>query len=102
MGDNKMNDKQMGGKVGGYTPGPWRVGDAGVTVFGPPNGNPAPKRIADMAKTPEYKANARLIAAAPELLEALEALLADKYLADPINADRMAQARAALANARGI
>lgn len=31
------------------------------------------------------------------LRDALEGLLADKYLADPINADRMAPARAALA-----
>jgi len=61
-----------------FTPGPWRVGDAGCTVFGPPNGNPAPKRIADMAKTPEYKANARIIAAAPSLVEALEACITDE------------------------
>jgi len=46
-------------------------------------------------------ANARLIAAAPELLAALEALCEDKYLADPINADRMRAARAAIAKARG-
>lgn len=36
-----------------------------------------------------------------ELLEALQELLADKYLADPINADRMAKARAAIAKAKG-
>jgi hypothetical protein len=36
-----------------------------------------------------------------ELLDALEELLADKYLADPINADRMAHARAAVARAKG-
>jgi hypothetical protein len=46
-------------------------------------------------------ANARLIAAAPDLLAALEDLLGDKYLADPINADRMAEARAAIAKATG-
>jgi hypothetical protein len=27
--------------------GPWRVGNAGRTVFGPPNGNPSPQTIAD-------------------------------------------------------
>jgi hypothetical protein len=46
---------------------------------------------------------ARLIAAAPELLAALKELLADKYLAAPINADRMAKTRAAIAKAeRGV
>lgn len=41
-------------------------------------------------------------AAVPSMLEALEGLLADKYLADQINAGRMAQARAAIALAKGI
>ena len=49
----------------------------------------------------QVRANARLIAAAPELLAALEELCADKYLSDPINADRMANARAAIAKAKG-
>jgi hypothetical protein len=33
------------------------------------------------------------------MLAALKELLADKYLADPINADRMARTRAAIAKA---
>lgn len=37
-----------------HTPAPWRIGDAGRTVFGPPNGQPAPQ-----------------IVAAPDLLSAL-------------------------------
>ncbi len=45
--------------------------------------------------------NANLIATAPEMLAALKELLADKYLADPINADRMARTRAAIAKAEG-
>jgi len=29
-----------------HTPTPWRIGDAGRTVFGPPNGNPSPETVA--------------------------------------------------------
>lgn len=61
-----------------YTPGPWRVGDAGATVFGPPNGSPSPATIARvsfaMIPSEEMVANARLIAAAPDLLDALQDL----------------------------
>jgi hypothetical protein len=51
-----------------HTEGKWRIGDAGMTVFGPPNGDPSPETVAFCKK----RANARLIAAAPEMLEALE------------------------------
>lgn len=67
-----------------HTPGPWRVGDAGMTVFGPkqPDGS-LPKRIAEVGNprailtSDNTKANARLIAAAPELLEALRECITD-------------------------
>jgi hypothetical protein len=49
----------------------------------------------------EKDAALRLMAAAPDLLAALQELLADKYLSDPINRDRMANARAAIARATG-
>jgi hypothetical protein len=51
-----------------HTPGPWRVGDARRTVFGPPNGNPSPETIADIRKP----CNAALIAAAPRMYDALK------------------------------
>lgn len=64
-----------------HTPGPWRIGDAGQTVFGPKSDQPSPITIATLpgetprVATSERKANACLIAAAPELLEALQRLL---------------------------
>jgi len=54
--------------MSGYTPGTWRVGDAGHTVFGPPNGTISPETIATVRKP----TNARLIAAAPQMAEALQ------------------------------
>lgn len=53
-----------------HTPGPWRIGDRGQTVFGPPNGNPVPEIIASVNR----RGNAHLLAAAPELLEASKAV----------------------------
>ena len=50
-----------------HTPGPWRIGDAMNTIFGPPTGAPSPETVAHVAPTPNRRANARLIAAAPEL-----------------------------------
>jgi hypothetical protein len=61
---------------GQHTPGSWRTGDMFHTVFGPPNGSPSPEVIATLGKH-NVKANARLIAAAPELLEELERIAAD-------------------------
>jgi hypothetical protein len=62
-----------------WTPGPWRIGDAGTTIFGPPNGTPFPKTIASITNNPfpskSQRANARLIAAAPCLLEACKVAL---------------------------
>lgn len=53
-----------------YSPGPWRVGDAGHTVFGPPNGQPSPETIA----TVRDRANAQVVAAAPEYEKALQVI----------------------------
>ena len=49
----------------------------------------------------EDGANARLIAAAADMLAALQELLADSYLGNPINGDRMRAAREAVAKAGG-
>lgn len=57
---------------GTHTPGPWRVGDAGHTVFGPPNGQPSPETIASGIK----RSNASLIAQAPAMYAALQAIVA--------------------------
>lgn len=102
-----------------YTPGPWKR--RGNTVSGPfgvtvvhcmDNGVWGEKGCHSITKT-EANANARLIAAAPELLEALEALLsADLYAdgegihfiknADTADGERAVQmARAAIAKATG-
>lgn len=92
-----------------HTPGPWtaslpedRLSDAAISAR-----TPIYKNIANIARVyrrdseRQRDADARLIAAAPDLLAALDELLADKYLSDPINADRMAAARAAIRKARG-
>ena len=95
-----------------HTPGPWSLsasfdrverrvqhGDNPPLVWGIASGiNSAHP---DYMPRAEQIANARLIAAAPELLAALEALCEDKYLADPINADRMRAAREAIAKDTG-
>lgn len=86
-----------------HTPGPWEYRESipqEPTVIARNNAC----RVAETCEMPgqdvdERRANARLIASAPELLSALQDLVADKYLADPINADRMASARAAIAKA---
>jgi hypothetical protein len=61
-----------------HTSGPWRIGDAGRTVFGPRTAEPAPVTIASLpAATPrvgreERIANASLIVAAPTMYEVLQ------------------------------
>ena len=55
-----------------FTPGPWETGDDYQVQTVDKHGY----EIAEMRiDVPEYEANARLIAAAPDLLEALEAVL---------------------------
>jgi hypothetical protein len=90
-----------------HTPGPWRASNA--TVYAP-NQN-APRQMIPIKiesgwldgaweSDDEAHANARLIAAAPEMLEALE--LIDGYDGDAIPVSQVRETvRAALAKARG-
>lgn len=88
-----------------HTPGPWRVGDAGTTIFGPPNGEPASERVAQLCKNDSFRANARLIAAAPtqnaaliELINYLDWLVGRELLDEiQLNEPVVGRARAAIA-----
>jgi len=83
-----------------HTNSPWHLGKrAGNPAIYGKDGTEVAEILHGL--TPEWRENARLIAAAPEMLAALEELCADKYLADPINADRMANAKAVLAKVKG-
>lgn len=83
----------------GHTPGPWRTGDMYNTVFGPKNGNPCPEIIAYIHKG--SRANARLIAAAPDLLEACERIQEQIFEQGFVNIHEVARLGAAIERARG-
>lgn len=59
-----------------HTATPWRVGDAGNTIFGPKTENPSPETIARLDRTPNRQANAQHIVHCvnlhAELVEALK------------------------------
>ena len=80
----------------GFTPGPWLLSGRTVYALNDEGFNRFSALVQD-AHTPgdELEANARLMAAAPELLLALECLLKADH------DDVRAMARAALAKARG-
>lgn len=85
-----------------HTPTPYRVGDAGRTVFGPPNGNPIPETVAHT-----NRANAAFIVSACNNHDALVAALSMLLEAFATNAprsdsanDAIKQARSALSAAR--
>jgi hypothetical protein len=92
-----------------HTPGPWfyRKGDewshSVVTHHGElPDGSINCWTVASINKRrePEHEANARLIAAAPELLGALQAMYAMDWRAGP-SGDEYERARTAIATATG-
>jgi len=96
----------MKDQVNKWTPGPWVAAldhNSRPIVWGP-----GTWQIADCWHTPDGKgwANARLIAAAPELYEALEEMTAlasgpTGGVSAQMKRDILAKARAALAKARG-
>ena len=78
-----------------HTPGPWHTaGEQGVQI------RSAKDQIAKVwtMRGNEWKANARLIAAAPDLLEALQDMVSDHA---SLSAATLAFARAAITKATG-
>lgn len=83
-----------------HTPGPWRVGDAGHAVFGPKDSGMYQNSPVTIVQGLANKANAHLIAAAPELLEALEIAL-KVGVASLCEIEQIIQIEKAIAKARG-
>lgn len=90
--------------MSGFTPGPWKDGieiplkaisceRAGFALVFINTGSPK--------RDEQAQANARLISAAPELLEAIEALTANYADVEPGGSKNVDKARAAIAKARG-
>jgi hypothetical protein len=85
-----------------HTPGPW---DRGFAGHGGEYIGTDDEVIAQVAQGPRCKANAKLIEAAPELLEALEAVnetfraLSKDLPYEPISGGLIEQVRAAIAKA---
>lgn len=100
-------DKQAGSE---HTPGPWRVNDDGdFCMVVMDDKMPGLALIAEVSSQPEWNANARLIAAAPDILDALKGLrisanrLCDRMLGGTYEDDcrrSIVRADAALAKAR--
>lgn len=108
----------MGFMAGKHTPGPWETGAVMTNVEFTPKGHRFPMRVADCHPSynaPESEeerlANARLIAAAPELLESmtfirdacfriLDGKLTKEQLAEEID-DIQRHAEESIAKARG-
>ena len=90
-----------------HTPGPWRFDlarfnsgheDAGLSAYGSVVSEEGDWFICGIEDAKEWEANARLIAAAPELYEALCDMVSDH---DDLSEATLEFARAALAKARG-
>lgn len=91
-----------------HTPGPWHIQDDHGKRWIETNGNDDTiaeihrrRRMGSVYSCEEADANARLIAAAPDLLEALEEFMAHGEQAFGHDFEVMVKARAAIAKARG-
>jgi hypothetical protein len=91
--------------VNKHTPGPWEANKYGSrAAHWQVDKTDSERVIASMTRGEDAEANARLIAAAPELLEALEGILFELGLnggATPPDSDPCKLARAAIAKAKG-
>lgn len=86
-----------------HTPGPWKVDETGefIETEQPVNLRGEYEHICDFRK-PYHLANARLIAAAPELLAALRRFLtAEREQSEGIRSQAAAMARVAIAQVEG-
>lgn len=86
-----------------HTPGPWKVAAASLDVW-EDGGYTICEVYPPSANSPEKVANARLIAAAPELLEALEMLMPQypsRGMCDEYDRAMWENAEAAIAKATG-
>ena len=92
-----------------HTPGPWRI-NTRLSRNGAPvisgDGRDIAKALYHMgSEDPEVDANARLIASAPELLEALECLMKLQSIPSmfrlPSNCEEVIKAKAAIKKAGG-
>lgn len=79
-----------------HSPGPWLTANAGTRVIDT-TGDP----IAQVWEDPPGRANARLIAAAPDLLAALQKMVSDWQGYCEETEPSMVAARAAIAKATG-
>ena len=90
-----------------HTPGPWTVDPRTLAVYAPDrHGHAAAVRVAECGRTllpaAEIHANAALVAAAPDLLAALQwALSQIEDSLDPDHETALESARAAIARATG-
>lgn len=92
-----------------HTPGPWAINEilrqySGKLEIQSGDTHIASVTVGKKGITPEQEANANLISAAPELLEALDLLFSHKVVNTPgggISAEAREKARAAIAKARG-
>ncbi len=99
--------------MSGHTPGPWRtsgpskvvsaISDGGDYAILDADGEIIAEAIRQVGPSDfrPANANARLIAAAPDLLEALEAILAEDNPTLATMNERLEAGRAAIAKARG-